>query len=281
MHNYAQTNVQLLNQLRSEGYSKNEREHALTTYELAMRLFTGLFLPSGKPFIDHLVGTASILASLRVPIEIVSAGLIHAAYLHGDFGDATDGITDAKRRRIREEVGAEIEDYVARYERLVWSPDRIPIVRDRLDELGPVERNVVLMRLANELEHHLDLAALYFPDVRVQKGHQKFLERYGPIVVQLAERLGAVSLSAELAAAFREIASAQLPLEPRVRTKEHAAYLVVARSYRVRLRVRTARQAYRLFARLLQSARRRYWKIPEPISGWLRIAVRLSGIKVK
>ena len=91
MHAYAQTNVQLFNQLQSEGYSKKDRERVREAYEFAMRLFTSLFLPSGKTFIDHLVGTASILASLHMPVEIVAAGLIHAAYLHGDFGGATNG----------------------------------------------------------------------------------------------------------------------------------------------------------------------------------------------
>ena len=96
MHPYAQTNVQLFNQLRSQGYSQNDRERVREAYEFAMRLFTGLFLPSGKTFIDHLVGTASILTSLRMPVEVVVAGLIHAAYLrrfwsqqNGDVGGET------------------------------------------------------------------------------------------------------------------------------------------------------------------------------------------------
>jgi (p)ppGpp synthase/HD superfamily hydrolase len=183
----AQTNVQLFNQLRSEGYSKPERQFVLAAYEFGMRLFTGLFLPSGKPFIDHLVGTASILASLHVSIEIVTAGLIHAAYLHGDFGGARKGISKAKQKQVRDAVGEEVEDYVARYDALLWSPDRMLLVRDRVDDLGPVDRNVVLMRLANELEHHLDLGVLYFPDEKQQRGDQRNIDRYGPVMVQIAD----------------------------------------------------------------------------------------------
>jgi (p)ppGpp synthase/HD superfamily hydrolase len=66
MHAYAQTNVQLFTQLRSEGYPETERELARDAYEFSIRLFTGLYLPSGKAFIDHLVGTASILAVKRL-----------------------------------------------------------------------------------------------------------------------------------------------------------------------------------------------------------------------
>ena len=75
MHAYAQTNVQLFNQLQSEGYSARDRELVRLAYEFAMGLFTGLFLPSGKTFIDHLVGTASILTSLHVPVEVVAASV--------------------------------------------------------------------------------------------------------------------------------------------------------------------------------------------------------------
>ena len=64
-------------------------------------LFAGLFLPSGKTFIDHLVGAAGILLPyLHMPVELVAAGLIHAAYLHGDFGGATKGISEIKRKQL-------------------------------------------------------------------------------------------------------------------------------------------------------------------------------------
>jgi hypothetical protein len=281
MHSYAQTNVQLFNQLRSEGYSKKERQSVLAAYEFAMRLFTGLFLPSGKPFIDHLVGTASVLASLHMPVEVVTAGLIHAAYLHGDFGGAVDGMSEDKRKQVRDAVGAAVEDYVARYDALLWSPDRMLLVRDRVDDLGPVDRNVVLMRLANELEHHLDFGVLYFAGTRHQKSQQRFIERYGPVMVQIAEQLRSFSLAAEMAAVFKEIASAELPVEPCIRTGEHAAYLVVARSYRVWLRVICSQKVHRLRSKILHGARLLYWKLPEPVSRWLKTAFELSGLKVK
>jgi (p)ppGpp synthase/HD superfamily hydrolase len=99
---YAQTNVQLFRQMRSEGYSQDERQLVFESYELGMHLFCGLYLPSGKPFIDHLVGTASILVSLRMSAHIVAAGLLHAAYIHGDFGSARQGITKRKQRMAKE-----------------------------------------------------------------------------------------------------------------------------------------------------------------------------------
>ncbi|HEY2988590.1 MAG TPA: HD domain-containing protein [Candidatus Binatia bacterium] len=235
MHSYAQTNVQLFNQLRSEGYSKEERERVLEAYELGMRLFTGLFLPSGKPFIDHLLGTASILASLQVSVEIVTAGLIHAAYLHGDFGGIRKGISESKRRQVRQAVGEKVEEYVARYDRLAWSAEKILTLDNNLDHLEPVDRDVLLMRLANELEHQLDLAALYFAHgEKQQKGHQQYLERYGPMIASMADGLGFAALAKEMATVFSLITLAQVPVEPCIRSNQYVAYLILPRSCRVR-----------------------------------------------
>ena len=231
MHTYAQTNVQLFNQLRSEGYSEKERALISDTYEFGMRIFTGLYLASGKPFIDHLVGTASILASLHAPVEVLAASLIHAAYLHGDFGSIRKGVTNVKREEVRRAVGEQIEEYIARYDRLPLGLRKTAALHDRFDNLDTLDRTVLLMRLANELEHHLDLGALYFPGEKEQRGHQRYMEAYGPLVVTMAERLGVPSLAAELRMVLGRIAAVDPPLEPCVRSKDTSAYLIAPRSY--------------------------------------------------
>ena len=67
MHSCAQTNIQLFNQLRRDAYSDGDLNLVRHAYESAMVLFSGRFQPSGKSFIAHVVGTASILAWLRLP----------------------------------------------------------------------------------------------------------------------------------------------------------------------------------------------------------------------
>jgi (p)ppGpp synthase/HD superfamily hydrolase len=265
MHGYAQTNVQLLNQLRSDGYPEKDRERVREAYELAICLFTGLFLPSGKTFIDHLVGTASILASLHAPTEVVVAGLIHAAYLHGDFGAAEKGI-GAKRARVRRVVGNEVQEYVTRYDRLLLTPREISRLQDTLDQLNPIDRHVVLMRLANDLEHRLDFGGLYFVhSEKQQRDRQRGMKTRGPQLAMLAEKLGFPSLAAEIANVFRNAAAVELPLEPFIRCDHTVAYLVVPRSYRERLpahcrrslsdfRQRAARALRRARARYLQTS---------------------------
>jgi hypothetical protein len=256
MHPYAQTNVQLFNQLRSEGYSKKEIERVRQAYEFGMQLFTGLFLPSGKTFIDHLVGTASILASLHVSVELVAAGVIHAAYLHGNFVGIRKGISETNRKQVRHAVGETVEEYVTLYDRMLWGPQTIPVLRDTLDELSPIARDVLLLHLANDLEHNLDLGSLY------RENWPEYIERYGPHMVIMAEKLGFPALSAEMAMVFGDLTSVQIPLESRVRTTQGAAYLIVPNSYRERFWLVYLSKAHRLCSATKERIRRHLKKYP-------------------
>lgn len=273
MHAYAQTNVQLFNQLQSEGYSKKDRERVREAYEFAMRLFTGLFLPSGKTFIDHLVGTASILASLHVSADLVIAGLIHAAYLHGNFGGIRKGISKATRKRVRRAVGEEVEEYVVRYERMPWDPKILPMLRGTIDKLSSIDRDVLLMRLANDLEHNLDLGSLYRDDWRA------YIQRAGPDMVSIAEKLGFSSLSAEMTSVFRDIVLTQTLMEPRIRTSEPNAFLIVPASYHERFRVVYLSRVRRFCSEILNRLRRLRRKVSKLVYGLLRALSEMPGVQ--
>ena len=266
-HSYAQTIIQLFNQLRSEGYSKRESGFILKTYEFAMRLFSGHFLPSGKPLFDHLVGTASILASLRVPVELVAAGLIHAAYLHGNFGGIRKGISEVTRRQVRNAVGEKVEEYVVRYERMVWGPETIPALCDALDGMDVIDREVLLIHLANELEHNLDLGGLYFArDENQQRGRRHYVESYGPMIMGMAEKLGFRSLSTGMANVFGNMTAVEIPIEPGMTDAHDSGYLVVPRSYRERFGAVYVPKVRRWGRNVLNRVRRLY-----------RRGVRLTG----
>ena len=75
MKNYAQTNLQLYTQLRRAGYSNDRLALVRSGYDLALRLCTASFRGSGKPLLAHLVGTASILASVDQSPVVVTGGL--------------------------------------------------------------------------------------------------------------------------------------------------------------------------------------------------------------
>jgi hypothetical protein len=272
MHGYAQTNIQLFNQLRSEGYSESDRERVREAYEFATRLFTGLFLPSGKTFIDHLVGTASVLASLHVRVELVIAGLIHAAYLHGNFGGIRKGISEGTRKQVRVAVGAVVEEYVVRYERMPWYPQISPVLCDAVDDMDPVDRDVLLIHLANDLEHNLDLGCLY------RDNWHRHMKQYGPEMVLLGERAGFLSLAAEMASVFETAISAQGVLEPRIRTIHDSAFLLVPSSYCERFGAMYLPKVRRLYSKMINQNRWLRWRLRKLKQLLLRTVSVRSGI---
>lgn len=205
---YAQTNIQLYNRLRRDGYSDEGIIRIHKAYELTMRLFAGQFRPSGKTFIAHLVGTASILGSLGPAIDLVAAGLLHAAYVQGDFGSDETGITDAKRKLVRDTVGEKVEEYLIRYTSFQWRSKSLPAIHESVETMGAIDRDVLLMRLANQLEDLLDFGILFSPAAEYRK---KSMERYNHLVMDMANQLGFPSLAKELDRVAREIISANIP----------------------------------------------------------------------
>jgi (p)ppGpp synthase/HD superfamily hydrolase len=232
VHRFPQTNLQLYAQLVDLGYSEADLATVARSYELSMALFPGTYRASGKPFLAHLVGTAGIIATLRARAPVVATGLLHAAYTHGEFGNGWLGVSNAKRARVRAAVGPEIEDLVARYTALRWAPATIPAIRARLDAMTGLERDVLLVRLANELEDHLDLGILYPGDV---PRRLRFMREDLPAAVEMAERLGYPELAESLTAAFDQIERAAI--SPAVRRTEAESFRLPFASHRLRLRV--------------------------------------------
>lgn len=236
MRDYAQTNLQLYAQLRRMATPEEELALVRAGYDLAMRLCPASFRGSGKPLLAHLVGTASILASVRQPVRVVTAGLLHAAYVFGDFGDGHSGLSDSRRERVRLAVGPEIEELVARYTGFDWNKNTIPRIRERVDQLTAIERDVLVIRLANELEDHLDFGVLYCGNGERRRDYIR-----SPLnqSVDMARRLGFTELASELDAAFTDTLSATLP--PALRNGHDYTFVQPPASHSPRFKIAVGR----------------------------------------
>ena len=228
---YAHTNIQLYQQLQGEGYSKKEVGRVCQAYDLARELFSCQYRPSGKTLLSHLVGTASILGTMRVPCELVVAGLLHAAYAHGDFGGLRTGISNRKRRKVRMVIGEIAEAYIAQYALLTWNYQTILTSGQNLSNLSQVERNILVMRLANELEDHLYKGILYCSNAI---GRQKGVQVLDNLLVELATSLGYPNLGAELEGIFRPIRHHPIPIGLIPRNSNRRCMLRIPLSYRQR-----------------------------------------------
>ncbi|HXH05508.1 MAG TPA: HD domain-containing protein [Vicinamibacterales bacterium] len=233
MHAYAQTNLQLYNQMRRAGYAERDLDLVRRAYELGTVLFAGAYRGSGKPLLAHLVGTASILVSVRARPETVAAAVLHAAYMLGEFGDGRRGATPAKRARVREAVGRDVEALIDRYDALAWNATAIPGIAARAATLEGADREALLIRLANELEDHLDLGVLYCGNADERRAAiRTSLSR----CIDIARVMGYPELSAEYERVFAEIAADDIPAV--LRHPHDYSYQAAPLSHRPRLHVR-------------------------------------------
>lgn len=152
----AQTNLQLYARMLHAGYDARALRSVHDAYALAALLFAGQLRPEGRPFLCHAVGVAGILVMIGAPVPIVIGGLLHSAYTHGDFGLGRGEVNRAARSRFRAAVGAEIEGLVAAYSDLPWRAASVAQYAADIEALSADVRQIVLVRLANELEDALD-----------------------------------------------------------------------------------------------------------------------------
>ncbi len=228
VHSYAQTNIHLYKQLKSEGYSLDEINHVRKAYDLAIELFACLYCPSGKTFLAHVVGVGSILGSLRISSDVVAASLLHDVYESGDFGEGWS--LDQKKTLVRETVGPKTEHYIGEYQALEWSRSTIPVIRNKINYLNPFERNVLMVRLSNELEDLLDGGILFCPDAKSRRLHFRNL---GHLHVEMAELLGYPTLAVEFNKALKETyeATSIRPIIPEGARTSPAPFRLIPLSY--------------------------------------------------
>jgi (p)ppGpp synthase/HD superfamily hydrolase len=231
---FAQTNIQLYNQLRRRRLDIDELVLVHRAYELLSTLYSGYYQGDGKPFVAHGVGVASILAELGQPAEIVAMGLLHNVYGTGDFGDGQDGRPTAFRRRlVRDAVGPKVEELVFRFTQLRLQADTIDRDRRGLAMLSDTERRLQLVAVADHLEKYLDLGVLYFGD---NTEVVEWTRRIGPDLIEFAGELGYPELAQMVEAAFAEATAEadNVPAELRPSDRRRHLTLLVPRSLSAR-----------------------------------------------
>lgn len=204
----AHTIVQLLNQLQRQGCDGEALFAARRAYLDALSLCACQYRSSGRLLIDHSIGVASILAGLAVGMDMVVAGIAHAVYVHGDFGGWRRRIDEAKRRRIRQAAGAAAESLVFHYSYSERNPMQLAAMRGRASQLGGIDRQLLLMRLADLLDIYGELDALYCHNADKRRDVAR---RAGPDIAAIAAELGHAQLAAALEHAFARVRDGHLP----------------------------------------------------------------------
>lgn len=161
MRPFALTYPQLIAQARASGYDAGDVARVRDGYDFAEAMADGLYRPHGEPLITHLVRTGSIVAAERAPVAVVNAAMNHAAYeLHKFTDSRRRAESDEHRAELRHALGPDVEALVWAYHTTPWygvAGDYVP----RAAACDALTNNVLLMRLANALEDHLDAAQLF------------------------------------------------------------------------------------------------------------------------
>jgi hypothetical protein len=105
----------LLDLARLKGYKAQDLEQIELAHWRAAWLSNGGYRPCGRPFINHLVGTASVLVHYGFEVRLVVAALLHAAYTHApQFGGGPRKTVEAVAHELRD-LGNGVERAVRAY----------------------------------------------------------------------------------------------------------------------------------------------------------------------
>jgi GTP diphosphokinase / guanosine-3',5'-bis(diphosphate) 3'-diphosphatase len=205
----------LLEQL-PENYTLADRELIQRAYRVAEEAHREQKRHSGEPYINHCLAVASILADLRVPPEVVAAGLLHDTVedttvtlndIRRDFGNSiavlVDGVTKLTNlpRVSRDDQHAENNNGNNGSESSESLPSNIALGRkqDLVSEtlrktflaMGEDVR-VVLIKLADRLHNMRTLG--FMPEYKRKRIAKETLDIFAP----LANRLGIWQIKWEL-----------------------------------------------------------------------------------
>jgi (p)ppGpp synthase/HD superfamily hydrolase len=241
----AQTHLQLFQQMRSRGYSQADLAMVAKAYLVATQLFANRFRPCGRPFVAHLVGASAVLVWLKAPIQMVVAELLHAAYQEGDFPNSLEGMTPRKRKELAAAIGAEAEALVAAYTVGSRSLTGLLASHARFNEMSPLERDILLMQLANELDDYRDFAGIHAAnaDERID-----VVRQCGQHQVEMAEWLGRPELAQALRETYADSIAAVEP--PPVVSRFANGYAILPASCRTRWNILARRLGVKIRNRL-------------------------------
>jgi len=199
-----------------ETFSLADREVVQRAYRVAENAHREQKRNSGEPYINHCLAVASILTELRVPPEVVAAGLLHDTVedtdvtledIRRDFGDVVaslvDGVTKLSNlprvshngHDSKEKVSTEGSEEVELLKPQSPLGRRADVVSETLRKtflaMGDDVR-VVLIKLADRLHNMRTLG--YMPEEKRRRIGKQTLEIYAP----LANRLGIWQIKWEL-----------------------------------------------------------------------------------
>lgn len=218
-HELAQSRSDLFDLALSRGYGRRALTFLASAYQLATLLADGGYRPCGRPFINHLVGTASVLTRYGFRIEIVAAGLLHAAYTHRprlktDPHTDADSVCTALGGR-----GTALEKRVRAYTRRGRNLQTLVAANEAAGCLSVLDGEVVAIAAANEVD--IALSGEFRYSGRTDAAQPSAVE----LMARVCRILGVPGLTETL----RLATAGQAPAPAELATKIAASYRIAGR----------------------------------------------------
>ena len=203
---YAQTNLQLYNQMLAANYPDSTLLMVKQSYRLALDLFANRCRGNEKPFICHLIGTASILVSCAAESTVVIAGLLHAVYAQGEFGDGCKSMSAHHRLRFTETVGSEIEELITAYTKLSMQKPVLKALLENQQVYNEQTEKLILIRIANVLEDISDAGTRFCSKDKYRKDPELVTT-----MANLAHKIEQPELASTLLQVFADTEAEKIP----------------------------------------------------------------------
>jgi (p)ppGpp synthase/HD superfamily hydrolase len=191
----------LLLQLRETGAPADQLRYLQSCYQVTQKLLFSSFRGSGKPLIDHAVGTASYTAHLDPAITVIAAALLHPVYYVGVFPDGRRGMNEHNRSKLRAWVGPETEELVWRSETVRVGEHEGELTRAP-DGVEALTKAAVRIQLANVADNLAGLGGALVPGAWYMKDENIRL------FIRIAGAMGHYDFGQELLRLFEENRSA-------------------------------------------------------------------------
>jgi hypothetical protein len=241
----ARTVAHLLQQLRGQGRDLAEQELVRRAYYFGTPLHSARFEVDGTPFHVHGLGVASIASQVGAPVAVLGAGVLHNAFVTGDWADGRGvGVHPSRLERLRAGVGAEVATILTDLHRARADRHLDRAMADPAS-LSAGARWSVLLDLADFCDKWDD-GRIYFGSP--ERDDRRFVDAHRDGLVGLARALGWPELADHFRAVFDRVGADEVP--PSLLLGRRYSEVVLPPSARSRLSVA-----------LLERARRGRWRV--------------------
>ena len=213
-----QTRSDLLDAAQGLGYSTNELRTLSDACARAQMVMNAGYRPCGRPFLNHLIGTASVLLRYRFRIQVVAAGLLHAMYTHcppiGAGPQAMIGQVEAMLGGRDSPIERLVHDYTLRESTTgMEGPAAI-------GEWTTHDAEILMIVAANEIDMHLS------GEIRYSGRSDGLSPATLDAIEAVARRLGAPGIASTL----RRAIAAPAPVAAEMQTRVTASYRIGGRT---------------------------------------------------